>query len=198
MNYTCEKAAKGQGCEFRTGKIILQRPMETEQVQKLLTTGRTDLLDKFISRKGRPFKAYLVVGKEGKVGFEFEAKKPRKDGQPAKSKEPAIKHDFSQGVPLAKCPICGGKVFATDANYVCERSQAEKKACKFKVGTTILQQPIDLAQLKKLIETGRTDLLPHFVSMKTGRPFSAFLVLNDQGKVGFEFPPRHEAVSEGA
>jgi DNA topoisomerase-3 len=196
MNYSCEKAARRQGCDFRTGKIILQRPIEKEQVRKLLACGRTDLLDKFISKKGRPFKAFLVVGKEGRVGFEFEPRKEKK-AEPAKAKEPAPKLDFGKAKPLARCPICGGNVFAADSQYVCEKAQAEKKPCNFKVGKDILHQPIDAVQLKKLIETGRTDLLPHFISKKSGRPFSAFLVLDDQNKVGFEFPPRDQAVSAG-
>jgi DNA topoisomerase-3 len=198
MNYSCEKAARRQGCSFRTGKIILQRPIEKEQVQKLLAGGRTDLLDKFISKKGRPFKAFLVVGKEGRVGFEFEPRKEKKTGEPAKPKEPAAKLDFSKAEPLARCPICGGNVFSADSHYVCEKSQADKKPCKFKVGKDILHQPIDPVQLKKLIDTGRTDLLTHFISQKSGRPFSAFLVLDDRNKVGFEFPPRDQAVSAGA
>jgi DNA topoisomerase-3 len=198
MNYSCEKAARRQGCSFRTGKIILQRPIEKEQVQKLLAGGRTDLLDKFISKKGRPFKAFLVVGKEGRVGFEFEPRKEKKSGEPAKPKEPAAKLDFSKAEPLARCPICGGNVFSADSHYICEKSQADKKPCKFKVGKDILHQPIDPAQLKKLIDTGRTDLLTHFISQKSGRPFSAFLVLDDRNKVGFEFPPRDQAVSAGA
>jgi DNA topoisomerase-3 len=197
MNYICEKAARRQGCAFRTGKIILQRAIEKEQVQKLLAGGRTDLLEKFISRKGRPFKAFLVVGKEGKVGFEFEPRKGKKAGEPAKPKEPAIQHDFSQAEPVAKCPLCGGKVFATDAHYVCEKTQAAKRPCKFKVSKEILKQAVDPGQLKKLIDTGRTDLLTQFVSQKNGRAFSAFLVLEDQGKVGFEFPPRDEAAPQG-
>jgi DNA topoisomerase III len=41
-------------------------------VAKIIDQGRTDLLDKFISKKGRPFKAFLVLGPEKKVGFEFE------------------------------------------------------------------------------------------------------------------------------
>jgi len=45
--------------------------------QKLLTTGRTDLFTRFISKKGRPFKAYLAKTAEGKIGFEFEARKPK-------------------------------------------------------------------------------------------------------------------------
>jgi DNA topoisomerase-3 len=198
MNYSCERAARRQGCAFRTGKIILQRTIEKEQVQKLLAGGRTDLIDKFISKKNRPFKAFLVVGKDGRVGFEFEPRKGKKSGEPAKPKEPAPRLDFSKAEPLAKCPICGGKVFATNSDYVCEKSQADKKPCKFKVGKDILRQPIDPVQLKKLIDTGRTDLLTHFVSQKSGRPFSAFLVLDDHNKVGFEFPPRNQAASQGA
>jgi len=40
-------------------------------MQKLLATGRTDLLHRFISKKGRPFSAFLVRGEGGKVTFEF-------------------------------------------------------------------------------------------------------------------------------
>jgi DNA topoisomerase-3 len=72
LAYVCEKAAgPARACDFRTGKIILQRPIEPEQVTKLLATGKTDLLHRFISRKGRPFSAFLVRGADGKVGFEF-------------------------------------------------------------------------------------------------------------------------------
>jgi DNA topoisomerase-3 len=39
----------------------------------------------------------------------------------------------------------------------------------------------------KLLETGKTDLLRGFVSSRTKRKFSAFLVRGDDGKVGFEF-----------
>ena len=40
-------------------------------------TRKTDLLPKFMSKKGRPFSAYLVTGPDGKVGFEFEPKKAK-------------------------------------------------------------------------------------------------------------------------
>lgn len=61
------------------------------------------------------------------------------------------------------------------------------------MGKEILQQPIDPAQLKKLAGAGRTDLLTHFVSQKSG--LSAFLILDDNNKVTFEFPPRDQTVS---
>jgi len=90
--YICEKATGAdRTCDFRSGKIILQRPIEAEQMQKLLTTGKTDLLHRFISKKGRPFSAYLTRGDDGKVTFEFaprEAKAPKAKA-PAPAKAPA-------------------------------------------------------------------------------------------------------------
>ncbi len=86
MAYTCEKAVGPQKtCDFRSGRMILQQPVEREQMQKLLATGRTDLLTGFVSKKGRRFKAFLVKNPDGKIGFEFQAR-PAKgaDEKPAK------------------------------------------------------------------------------------------------------------------
>ncbi|MGH8735790.1 MAG: DNA topoisomerase III [Burkholderiales bacterium] len=83
--YVCEKAVgPSRSCDFRSGKVILQQPVERIQMTKLLATGKTDLLQRFISRKGRPFKAYLVKNPEGRVGFEFEPRK-RKAASTAES-----------------------------------------------------------------------------------------------------------------
>lgn len=79
LQYVCEKSVGAtRTCNFKTGKIILTRPIEREQITKLLETGKTDLLTKFISKKGRPFSAYLVRNTDGKIGFEFEQKAPKK------------------------------------------------------------------------------------------------------------------------
>jgi DNA topoisomerase-3 len=72
LAYVCENSTgSDRACDFRTGKIILQRPIEPEQVAKLLLSGRTDLLHRFISKKGRPFSAFLVRGEDSRIGFEF-------------------------------------------------------------------------------------------------------------------------------
>ena len=76
MTFSCERSlGKDKTCDFRSGRIILQRPMEREQMVKLLEAGKTDLLHRFISKKGRPFSAYLSKGPDGKVGFEFAPRK---------------------------------------------------------------------------------------------------------------------------
>ena len=79
LAYVCEKSvAKPKACDFRSGRIILQQEILPEQMVKLLVDGKTDLLPGFISqRTRRPFKAFLVRGKEGKIGFEFEERKAR-------------------------------------------------------------------------------------------------------------------------
>ena len=75
--YACENAvATPKTCSFRISKTILHREIPKEQVHKLLVFGKTDLLPKFISKKGRPFSARLKL-ENGKVGFEFAEKAPR-------------------------------------------------------------------------------------------------------------------------
>jgi DNA topoisomerase-3 len=81
--YACENAvAKPKTCTFRLSKIILQREIPKEQVQKLIANGKTDLLPKFISKKGRAFSAHLKLD-NGKIAFEFAAKAPRPKKTPA-------------------------------------------------------------------------------------------------------------------
>jgi len=102
MSYLCEKSlGSAHTCSFRIGKIILSRPLEREQVMKLLQTGKTDLLTKFISKKGRPFSAYLVAGKDGKIGFEFEVKEA-KVKTPAETEEAKVSKSRARAVPLKK------------------------------------------------------------------------------------------------
>ncbi len=92
MAYICEKsAAQPRTCDFRTGKIILQRNIEPEQVTKLLKEGKTDLLHKFISKKGRPFSAFLVRGTDGKVSFEFAPREAKAGAKTATEDKPAAK-----------------------------------------------------------------------------------------------------------
>jgi DNA topoisomerase-3 len=200
MHYVCEKSVgPNPTCDFRrVGKIILQQPIERAQAQKLLETGKTELLQKFISKKGRPFKAYLVL-KNGAVEFEFEprAGKAKAKSADAAKKEPPKKIDFTGMEPVGKCPKCGGPVFETEEGFLCGNSQAEKRPCKFKIGKAILQQPVDRAQAARLLAEGKSDLLKDFVSNKTGRKFSAYLIVDDAGKVTFEFPPR-EGESESS
>ncbi len=110
--YTCENSVgPARRCDFRSGRVILQRPIESEQIQKLLATGRTDLLHRFISRKGRPFSAFLVRGADGKVGFEFApraAKAPRRSPEKAAAIE-AIPQAEKKSSPKTRSKRVAGR-----------------------------------------------------------------------------------------
>ena len=69
---------------IRMGKLICQRTIPAEQAMKFFRDGKTDLLPRFISKKGRPFAAYLKL-EEGKAIFEFA---PREKKAPAKKAAP--------------------------------------------------------------------------------------------------------------
>jgi DNA topoisomerase-3 len=125
MSYLCENSVgAAKRCDFRSGRVILQRPIEREQMQKLLAAGKTDLLHRFISRKGRPFSAFLVRGSDGNIGFEF-APRPSKSAaeRPAKAapKIQAAKPSAKTGVK----PGVGAKTSRTPAR---SRSVRSKKA----------------------------------------------------------------------
>jgi DNA topoisomerase-3 len=92
-SYVCEHAVgPKQTCDFKSGKIILQQPVEREQMSKLLATGKTALLENFVSNKTRrKFKAMLAFDpKEGKVVFEFEPR-PERPAKGAAAKKVATK-----------------------------------------------------------------------------------------------------------
>ncbi|WCJ60511.1 DNA topoisomerase III [Fontisphaera persica] len=193
MAYLCEKATGPEKtCDFRTGTVILQRKMAPEEMKQLLAEGKTGLLKGFVSkRNGRTFDAHLVLGKDGSVGFEFAARPGRaKDAKKSADQPPPPKLDFSGQKALGKCPRCGGGVYEGPDAYLCERTQLTSRACKFKVGKVILQQPLDAAQITKLLAERRTDVLDGFISKKTGKPFKAALVLDEKERVAFEFPER--------
>jgi len=118
-NYVCEKsvptnAQPTPSCDFKTGQMILQQPVEREQMVKLLTTGKTDLLDKFVSmRTRRPFKAMLAWDAEaGKVNFEFAPSKfpPRKTAGPPRTG--TVKTPFGKTVAAKTAGPAAKKVAA--------------------------------------------------------------------------------------
>jgi DNA topoisomerase-3 len=164
-------------CDFGFWKIMGGRQLEPGEADTLLSTREVGPLDGFRSKMGRPFSAKLRLTDANDVEFDFG---PRADDDEGPTP------DFSGQTPLGLCPKCGKQVFETANAYVCERAVGEGRSCDFRSGRTILQRVIDRAQMTKLLETGKTDLL-QFVSARTRRPFSAYLVKQPDGKVGFEF-----------
>ena len=66
---------------LRISKMILGRRLDPDHIRQLLASGRTELITGFISKKKKPFDAYLLLDAKGKLSFEFP---PRAKKGPAK------------------------------------------------------------------------------------------------------------------
>ncbi len=138
MAYVCENSvANPKTCDFRSGKIILQQEIPTEQMKKLLHDGRTDLLPGFKSqRTGRFFKAYLVKGPEGKIAFEFEPRKTpaaKTAGKTPASKSAAAKPAAKNASPAAASEtalVNGAVAKKTAAKTAAKKAPAKKAPAK--------------------------------------------------------------------
>ncbi|MBI2308325.1 MAG: DNA topoisomerase III [Rhodocyclales bacterium] len=179
-------------CDYSLWKIVAGRQFEPEEIETLLTARVIGPLTGFRNKMGRPFNAMIKLNAEHAPEFDFGQGSGGEDGA-------AEAVDFSDRQPLGACPKCQARVFEHGMAYVCEKSVGPERSCDFRSGKVILQQPIEHEQMQKLLETGRTDLLKNFVSNKTRRKFSAFLVRGKDGKVGFEFEKREpKAPAKGA
>jgi len=80
--YACSRWK--EGCPFTLWKKILGKTIPRTQAQKLIVQGRTDIISGFKSKKGKFFKARLVVQEGGKISFEFAlpAKKNQNESNP--------------------------------------------------------------------------------------------------------------------
>jgi DNA topoisomerase-3 len=167
---------KCRSCGLMIWKTMAGRLLERSEMETLLTNGQVGPLEGFRSKMGRKFSATVKLGEEFKPEFDF--------GEGAHDRP--VKIDKATHEALGLCPLCKkGEVYVLERAYACENAVAKEKTCTFRVSKTILHREIPKEQVQKLITTGKTDLLPRFVSKK-GRPFSAHLKL-ENGKVGFEF-----------
>ncbi|MBU1358004.1 MAG: DNA topoisomerase III [Gammaproteobacteria bacterium] len=189
--YACTGKPGQEACGFSFGKSPAGRTFEVAEAEALLRDKHIGPLDGFRSKAGWPFTSEIVIkyddeAKNWKLEFDFGDDKNAETGEIV---------DFGGQESLGTCPKCGARVFEHGSNYVCEKSVPTEAqptpTCDFKSGKIILQQPVEQEQIRKLLATGKTDLLDKFVSMRTRRAFKAFLVWNkDESKVSFEFEPR--------
>ncbi|SFM55062.1 DNA topoisomerase III [Rugamonas rubra] len=173
-------------CDFSMSKTPGSRQFEIAEVEELLTKRTIGPLQGFRSKMGRPFAAILRIVRDEdisnfKLEFDFGQNDDNEDGEGV---------DFTGQTALGPCPKCAAGVYEMGLAYVCEHSVAKPKTCDFRSGRIILQQEILPEQMVKLLNDGKTDLMPGFVSQRTRRPFKAFLVRGKDGKISFEFEER--------
>jgi DNA topoisomerase-3 len=84
MAYMSESALDGDEKKgLKISKTILGSEVSEKHVMQLLSQGKTELIEGFISKKKKPFDAYLLLAKNGTLSFEFP---PRKDKLPKQNK----------------------------------------------------------------------------------------------------------------
>ena len=174
-------------CDYSLWKMVAGRQYEPAEIETLLTERQVGPLIGFRNKMGRAFSAAIKLNDEHLPEFDF--------GQDKVDEANAEPVDFSGQESLGKCPKCAANVYDHGSSYVCEKSVGPEKSCDFRSGKIILQQPVDSAQMQKMLASGKTDLLKEFVSNRTKRKFSAYLVVTE-GKVGFEFEKKAPAAKK--
>jgi DNA topoisomerase-3 len=173
-------------CDFSMSKVPGSRQFEIEEVEELLKPHHRPAaglpLEDGTSVRGHPAHRARRGHQELQAGVRLRPGPGRGRGCEGV--------DFTGQTPLGPCPKCNGGVYEMGLAYVCEHQVAKPKTCDFRSGRIILQQEILPEQMAKLLNDGKTDLLPGFVSQRTRRPFKAFLVRGKDGKISFEFEER--------
>ena len=209
--YVC----KNPECGFKVGHTIAGRTLSHAEMQKLLATGKSDLLSGFISKKGTSFSANLILGEDGNIGFEF-SDSPR-ESSPT---------DY-------KCPKCGKTILDSGNRLICEGNvavsgatpvttpgamptttpgatpattpgatlittpsanengdatltHAEAPSCDFIFYKTIAGHIMTDQEIAELFNNGTTEVITDFITKK-GQAFSAKVVWDRDHRATFAF-----------
>ena len=171
FGYGCSNY-RTNGCKFSIGTIA-GRDLTEEEVTKLLTEGKTEILNGFVSKLKKKFSAALIYKKD-------------------ENGIPSIQFDFSGNVPDVlegvTCPVCGESIEIMPYGYTCRRHRENPEACYFSIGK-IAEKQLSKQDVTELIKNGHTQTLRGFKS-KNGKKFDAVLTLTEEDgrkKLKFDF-----------
>jgi len=199
--YRCpEQGDPAEDCTVRIWKDTSGRYIDRAAVGALLRDGKTGVLDGFTARDGRTYKGRLEFDPETfqvKVRSEGASEDGNASGNPEYEVNPE---------PLGMCPRGDGcRVVESPTHFLCERrlldetqgkDESRPPSCGFVLPRTVCKREITRDEALVYLANGKTDLLTDFTS-RFGRPFSATLVLKENGRHGFEFPPRAPRAPKG-
>lgn len=171
FGYGCSNY-RTNGCKFSIGTIA-GRDLTEEEVTKLLTEGKTEIINGFVSKLKKKFSAALIYKKD-------------------ENGIPSIQFDFSGNVPDVlegvACPVCGESIEIMPYGYTCRRHRENPEACYFSIGK-IAEKQLSKQDVTELIKNGHTQTLRGFKS-KNGKKFDAVLILTEEDgrkKLKFDF-----------
>ncbi len=174
---------------FRLPRLMCKKELPREQAVRLIENGKTDLIQGFISKKGRPFDAFLVRN-DARVRWEFPPRAPKtdKDGKPV-ARKPRAKVDLSKAKVLGESKSPQGELVETEDSYYVRKPEQDNRPV-FKLTKKLCEHEITPGEVEELLKEGRSPLIEDFIS-KRGNKFAAYLVLSaKKDKAEFEFPPR--------
>ncbi len=189
-----------EGCTFVVWKDLAGVSLTKGQVARLLRLGITERIDGFRAKSGRIFGARVRLGEGGKVEFDFSdaPNSPEAPGggavtegpvgirraRPAAAPDPSPQSGGGPGVlsPLA-CPRCGrGQIIEGRRGFGCDRY---REGCSFVVWKEIGGRHLTQAQLRDLIQKGRTRVIKGLLG-EAGDRFAARLRLDGDWQVVVE------------
>jgi DNA topoisomerase-3 len=204
-------------CPFRIWKDKSGRYMDRQTVRILLDKGETGELEGFTARDGRVYSATLTL-QGGEVVLN--PIRGSASEQLTEQVEFEVDPEPLGPCPYPQCPHPGSQVVETPTHYRCrgaiERDEEnqekarrweaehnppgakrrkhyrvpdEDRACPFVLPRTVCKREITRDEALQYVKEGRTPLLEDFTS-RLGRPFAAVLYVKENGRHGFEFPPR--------
>ncbi|MEY2508579.1 MAG: topoisomerase [Verrucomicrobiota bacterium] len=190
-NYVLREKENGEWKQaFRIPRMMCKREVTREQVVQLIQEGKTPLIQGFISKKGRPFEAFLVRA-DARVRWEFPPRAPKKDkdGKPIERKA-RTKVDLSKASVIGESKAHkGGELVEMEGAYYVRKPDQDNRPV-FKLTKKLCEHEITPDEVKDLLSQGKSPLIENFIS-KRGNKFAAHLVLSaKKDKAEFEFLPR--------
>jgi DNA topoisomerase-3 len=158
-------------------KILGGRMMKESEVVDLIKGRTIGPFADFRSKKGKPFTAMLRLA-DNKIEFVFLDNGEDLDLD-------LVKKNGSLGLS----PIDGTPVYETPTGFMSESAISGDEQKGLRISKMILSKTLTEKDIRKLLSDGKSPLIKGFISKKR-KPFDAYLLLDDKGKISFEFPPR--------
>jgi len=213
-------------CPMRFWKDTSGRYLDRGAVKALLEDGHTGTLDGFTARNGRTYRGMIEVDRDGwklkvsSLGWN-EGEGVRDEPEYEVNPDSLGRCRCEQASAVVETPthfICRRKAaedlwaaalkrqkqeWKKEGKNIREiralaaemQSDAPPPSCGFILPRTVCKREITREEAEVYLRNDRTDLLEDFTS-RFGRPFSATLVLKENGRHGFEFPPRRARAGE--
>ena len=135
--YACDNPE----CKFRgLGRNVCKRDISIDEAKKILTQGKSDLIEDFTSKKGKPFSEKLI----------FKLKVTKSDLSSLQGLHLQMRKKFPvvEGI-LAICPKTNVGIIETPTHYQAEPNSA---GCKISIMREVSKREITRDEAKELVE----------------------------------------------